>query len=106
MLMVVGTSTVLSKQGAFQQILALKTDSLFDYLLFNLVGATEHVVDAGEKVGARVKVLSAALWSIVLLQVSLFTQVAHLRKISTCFHRRIFDTYIIVHLWLDYSSAV
>jgi hypothetical protein len=43
------------------------------YLLLDLVAAAEHAVDAGEVVSIGNDGFGAALWDVVLLQVSLLT---------------------------------
>lgn len=48
------------------------------YLLLDLVGAAEHVVNVGEVVGARQNAVGLTLGSVVLLKVSLLAEVAHL----------------------------
>lgn len=49
------------------------------YLLLDLVCATEHVVDFGKVVGTRKDTVSLALGSVILLEVSLLAEVAHLK---------------------------
>lgn len=48
-------------------------------LLLDLVGTAEHAVDAGKVVGAGNNGVNASLGSEVLLEVSLLTEVAHLK---------------------------
>jgi hypothetical protein len=48
-------------------------------LLLDFVGTAEHAVDAGEVVCAGDDGVDASLGSEVLLEVSLLTEVAHLR---------------------------
>ena len=53
-----------------------------DALLLDLVRTAEHAVDAGEVVCAREDGLGASLGGVILLQVSLLTEVAHLQNLS------------------------
>lgn len=48
------------------------------YLLFNLVGATEHVVNVGEIIGTREEAIGLSGGGIALLQVGILTEVTHL----------------------------
>jgi len=51
-------------------------------LLLDLVRAAEHAVNGCEVVSAREDGLGASLGGVVLLQVSLLTEVAHLQNLS------------------------
>lgn len=59
-------------------------------LLLNLVCAAEHVIHICEVVGAWEQSIRVALGSVVLLQMSLLTKIAHLNSMSaTRFKHRI-----------------
>jgi hypothetical protein len=50
------------------------------YLLLDLVGAAEHVVDLGKVVGTGQDAVGLTLGDIVLLEVSLLAEVAELQR--------------------------
>ena len=52
------------------------------YLLLDLVGAAEHVVNVGEVVSARQDTVNLTLGGVVLLEVSLLTEITHLSGVS------------------------
>lgn len=49
------------------------------YLLLDLVGAAEHVVDLGEVVGAGQDAVGLTLGGVVLLEVGLLAEIAELQ---------------------------
>lgn len=49
------------------------------YLLLDLVGAAEHVVDLGEIIGAGQDAVSLTLGNVVLLEMRLLAEVAELQ---------------------------
>ena len=52
---------------------------ILGYLLLDLVGAAEHVINVGEVVCAGQDAVSLTLGGVVLLEMSLLAEIAHLK---------------------------